>query len=167
MLPLMPQRTGAAGQKMDTKSPAIYRSVDAMHARGGTRTYKEGTCGQRYLVRRNVICCKYKRVIGRHMRTARNGIPAADGAATCIIKCAAYKDEDAVAIALQKWRACVGGCRAGRANVRSENTRAGVPNIPIIPNSPSKTSWTIWTFPLDLRVTTPQKSGLPRAQEPA
>lgn len=99
------QRTGAAGQKMDTKSPAIKRSVDAMHARGAPRTYKEGTCGQRYLVRRNVICYKYKRVIGGHIRTARNRNPAADIVTICIIKYAAYKDEDAVAIALQKWRA--------------------------------------------------------------
>lgn len=86
-----------------------------MHARGAPRTYKEGTCGQRYPMRRTGVCYKYKRVISKHIRTARNGIPAADGAATYIIRCAAYKDEDAVAIALQKWRACVGGCRAGRA----------------------------------------------------
>lgn len=109
-----------------------------MHVRGAPRTCKEGTCRQRYPMRRTVVCYRYRRVIGRHMRTARNGNPAADGAATYIIGCAAYKDGDAVAIALQKWRACVGGCRAGRANVRSENTRAGVPNIPIVPNSPTE-----------------------------
>lgn len=66
-------------------------------------------------MRRTVVCYKYRRVIGGHMRTARNGIPATDGAATYIIGCAAYKDEDAIAIALQKRRACAGRCRAGRA----------------------------------------------------
>lgn len=86
-----------------------------MHARRAPRTYKEGTCRQRYPIRRTVVCYRYKRVIGGHIWTACNGNPAADGAATYIIRCAAYKDEDAVAIALQKWRACVGGCRAGRS----------------------------------------------------